>query len=126
MQRDAVYESSNVCDCAIFGCGSVYSGSCWRWIVHKGGWQTLSIAKILCGYLVLKGDPLGYVIASPLLTLIVILAPQIILSTVFQKDAGVPFTPGEMIGPISGFVILGFIALWLLIRILQVVSKVVV
>jgi hypothetical protein len=83
-------------------------------------------ATILCGYLVLRGDPLGYVIASPLLTLIVILAPQIILSTVFQKAAGVPFTPGEMIGPISGFVILGFVALWLLIRILQVVSKVVV
>jgi hypothetical protein len=79
-------------------------------------------AAFLCAALVLRGDPLGYVIAAPLLTLIVLLAPQIILSTVFQRSAGVPFTRGEMIGPVTGFVVLGLIAAWLLVAILRGLS----
>jgi len=76
-------------------------------------------AALLCGVLVLQGEPLGYVIAVPLLTLVVLLAPQIILSTLFQKSAGVPFTTGEMVGPVAGFVVLGAIAAWLLVDILK-------
>lgn len=76
-------------------------------------------ATFLCAVLILRGEPLGYVIAAPLLTLIVLLAPQIILSTVFQKSTGVPFTRGEMIGPVAGFVILGLIAAWLLVVMLR-------
>jgi hypothetical protein len=79
-------------------------------------------ATVLCAVLVLRGDPWGYVIATPLLTIVVLLAPQIILSTVFQKSAGVHFTTGEMIGPVSGFVALGLVATWLLAVILQGVS----
>jgi hypothetical protein len=81
-------------------------------------------ATFLCAVLVLRGDPLGVVIAAPLLTLIVLLAPQIILSTIFQKSAGVPFTMGEMIGPVAGFVVLGLIAAWLLVAILRGLSKI--
>ena len=79
-------------------------------------------ATFLCAVLILRGDPLGYVIAAPLLTLLVLLAPQIILSTLRQKSAGVPFTMGEMIGPFTGFVVLGLIAAWLLIAILRCLS----
>jgi hypothetical protein len=81
-------------------------------------------STILCAILVLRGHPLGYVIASPLLTLIVLLAPQIVLSTVFQKAAGVPFTTGEMLGPVAGFIVLGIIAAWLLIDLLRGVVKI--
>ncbi len=81
-------------------------------------------ATFLCGVLVLKGEPLGYAIASPLLTLIILLAPQIILSTIFQKSVGVPFTMGEMIGPVAGFVVLGLIAAWLFVTVLKGVSKI--
>jgi hypothetical protein len=80
-------------------------------------------ATFLCAVLVFRGDPLGYVIAAPLLTLVVLLAPQIILSTVFQKTAGVPLTTGEMVGPVAGFVVLGLIAGWLLAAILRGVSS---
>ena len=76
-------------------------------------------ATFICAVLVLNENPLGYVIAAPLLTLVVLLAPQIILSTIFQRAAGVPFTAGEIAGPVSGFVILGLIATWLLIAILK-------
>ena len=76
-------------------------------------------ATFLSAILILRGEPSGYAIAVPLLTLIILLAPQIILSTILQKSAGVPFTIGEMIGPVAGFVVLGVIAAWLLVDILK-------
>jgi hypothetical protein len=81
-------------------------------------------ATFICAALVARADPLGYVVAAPLLTLIVLLAPQIVLSTVFQRRAGVPFTTGEMIGPVAGFVVLGLVAAWLLIRMLVVLARI--
>jgi hypothetical protein len=81
-------------------------------------------ATILSAVLIFRNDPLGYVIATPLLTLIVLLAPQIVLSTVFQKANGVPLTTGEMIGPVAGFVVLGFIAAWLLVDLLRGVKMI--
>lgn len=71
----------------------------------------------LCAFLVFRSQPLGYLIAVPLLSVIIFLAPQIILSTLFQRSAGVPFTTGEMVGPVSGFVVLGLVAGWLLVSI---------
>lgn len=76
-------------------------------------------STFICAILVLRGDPLGYAIAAPLLTLVILLVPQIILSTIFQKSAGVPFTAGEMIGPVAGFVVLGLVATWLLVDLLR-------
>jgi hypothetical protein len=76
-------------------------------------------ASVLCAVLVFRGNPSGYVIATSLLALIIMLTPQIVLSTVFQRSAGVPLTPGEMIGPVSGFVLLGIVAAWYLVAILR-------
>jgi hypothetical protein len=76
-------------------------------------------STFLCAFLVLRNQPLGYVIASPLLTVIILLAPQITLSTIFQRSAGIQFTPGEMVGPVAGFVVLGLAAAWLLIDMLR-------
>jgi hypothetical protein len=80
-------------------------------------------ATFLCAALVLRGNSLGYVIAVPLLTLLVLLAPQIIVSTIFQRSSGVPFTPAEMIGPVAGFVLLGSLAAWQLTTILKAVTR---
>jgi hypothetical protein len=76
-------------------------------------------ATFLCAFLVLRNLPSGYAIASPLLVLIVLLTPQIVLSTHFQRSAGVPFTTAEIVGPVTGFVILGIIAVWLLASLLK-------
>jgi len=80
-------------------------------------------ATFLCAFLVLRGNPLGYALAVTLLTIILLLAPQIVLSTIFQRSAGIPFTPGELIGPIAGFVILGSAAAWFLFNILRTVQS---
>ncbi len=79
-------------------------------------------STFISGFLILRGEPLGYLIALPLLVIIILLAPQIILSTIFQRWAGVPFTTAEMIGPVAGFVVLGLIAIWLLTSLLRGVT----
>lgn len=81
--------------------------------------SVITPATFICAVLVLQDAPLGYLIAVPLLTIIILLAPQIILSTVFQRSAGVPFTTGEMIGPVAGFTLLGLVAIWLFIALLS-------
>ena len=63
----------------------------------------------LAGILVLRGRPLGYLIAVPLLVTIVLLLPTIALSTILQTVAGVRFTPGQVVGPIAGFALLGIV-----------------
>jgi len=80
-------------------------------------------ATFICGSLIYRKKSIGVVLAVPLLTLLVMLMPQIILSTIFQRQAGVPFTVAEMVGPVAGFVVLGGIALWLLVSILRSSSR---
>jgi hypothetical protein len=80
-------------------------------------------ATFLCAVLTFRGDPLGVVIACPLLTIVLLLAPQIILGTIFQRSAGVPFTTGEMIGPVAGFLLLGLASALLLLNVLRGVSR---
>ncbi|MBX2999723.1 MAG: hypothetical protein KF893_14485 [Caldilineaceae bacterium] len=76
----------------------------------------------LSGWLIWRRAALGYLIASPLLILIVMLLPTITLNTALQRAAGIVFTPAEMIGPIAGFVILGLIAVWVVARVLRALS----
>ena len=68
-------------------------------------------ACFVVGNLIIRRSARGYVFAFPLLVLIVMLAPVIAAQTYRQVSAGVSFTPGEMIGPIAGFVTLGLIAI---------------
>jgi hypothetical protein len=78
-------------------------------------------STVLAGSLLLRRNLQGYRIAFPLLVLIVMLLPGISLSTVNQVAAGVAFTPGEIVGPISGFLVLGLIAVGIIVVILRAV-----
>jgi hypothetical protein len=78
-------------------------------------------AAALAGLLVRRRRPVGYLMAAPLLTTIVLLLPTIALSTALQAAAGVTFTAAEVIGPIAGFGVLGATASWLLGRLLRAV-----
>jgi hypothetical protein len=69
-------------------------------------------STIVAGALILRRKPAGYLMAFPLLGLIVMLLPAIALMTVFQLRAGVAFTPGEVVGPMAGFATLGLFAIW--------------
>jgi hypothetical protein len=78
----------------------------------------------LAGLLVRRRDPLGYLLAAPLLVTIVLLLPTIALSTAAQAAAGISFTTAQVVGPIAGFGVLGGIGARLLVRHLQAVPDV--
>jgi hypothetical protein len=67
-------------------------------------------AALFAGLRLLRGDPLGYLVASSLLVLEVLLAPLIAAQTASQLAAGIRFPPGQILGPIVGFVALALAA----------------
>jgi len=76
-------------------------------------------ACFLSAWLIGRRDPLGYLIAFPLLGLILLLGPVIAAQTVSQLAAGVTFTPGEIIGPIGGFGLVAVFAIWVVVALLR-------
>jgi hypothetical protein len=68
-----------------------------------------------------RREPLGYLLAAPLLVTIVMLLPSIALGTALQAAAGISFTVAEIVGPIIGFGVLGIIGARLLVRLLRAV-----
>jgi hypothetical protein len=67
-------------------------------------------AAVVAGVRILRGNPSGYLVASSLLVLEVLLAPLIAAQTVSQLAAGIRFPPGQVLGPIAGFVALAVAA----------------
>lgn len=87
--------------------------------------EALDLALVVPGtfaaaYLLLKGDATGgSLVAVPLLTLLTALAPTIVAQTVFQVQAGVEYTTAEIAGPIAGFLLLGSLSAWFLLRLIR-------
>lgn len=73
-------------------------------------------AVFVAAVLIFRREARGYVLAVPLLVLETFLAPMIAAQTVSQLAAGVKLTPGEIVGPVSGFVLLAVVAGWVLAR----------
>jgi hypothetical protein len=76
-------------------------------------------AAVLAGILLLRRRAEGLLIGVPLVVLLWVLAPAVVLQTLFQQAAGWPFTPAQVVGPIAGFVALGAAASWALVRTLR-------
>jgi hypothetical protein len=76
-------------------------------------------SSFLAGWLVLKRNPLGYQMAFPLIGILVFLFPVIALSTYIQMVNGITYSTGEIVGPISGFLVLGFLGIGVLWSILR-------
>jgi hypothetical protein len=79
-------------------------------------------ATFIAGGLILRRDPLGYLVACALLVLEIMLAPMITAQTVSQLLAGVTFTTGAIMGPIAGFMVLALAAIWVLVTLLRALS----
>jgi hypothetical protein len=78
-------------------------------------------AAALAGLLVRRQQPIGYLLAAPLLVIIVLLLPTISLATAVQVAAGISFAPAEVLGSIAGFAVLGVVGARLLVRLLRAV-----
>jgi hypothetical protein len=82
----------------------------------------LAIITPLCfiaGALFLRRAPLAYLVAFPLLGIVILLGPAIAAQTISQLVAGVSFTPPEVAGPIGGFALLGGCAFWVVVALLR-------
>jgi hypothetical protein len=80
-------------------------------------------AALVAGVLILRERTLGYLMALSLLVLEVLLAPMIMLQTLFQVSAGESFSTGEIVGPIAGFSMIALAAVWVLVDALRNVSE---
>lgn len=76
-------------------------------------------AAAIAGTLVLRRSALGHALTCALLGIIVLLGPVIIAQTVVQLTIGISFTPGEVIGPIAGFMLVAVASIWALVAILR-------
>lgn len=73
-------------------------------------------AAVVAGLLVHRRRWGALLIAVPLLVLLVVLALAILAQTAAQLLAGWQFTVPELVGPMGGFLVLGGVAVWLLLR----------
>jgi len=80
-------------------------------------------ATFVAGILILRRNPLGYLMALSMLVLEIMLAPLIAAQTASQLRAGVSFTTGEIVGPIAGFMVLALVAVWMLVALLRNISE---
>jgi hypothetical protein len=76
-------------------------------------------AAFASGILILRRRALGYLIAISLLVLEMMLAPLIGMQTFMQLRAGIVLQPGEIVGPLAGFVVLALLAMWVTVVILR-------
>ena len=76
-------------------------------------------AALLAGYQLLKGAPLGYLLTGVLTILLALVGAMVIAQTIMQLSIGVELSPGQLVGMVSTWIVMGGIAVWLSIVFLQ-------
>ena len=67
----------------------------------------------------LKGAPLGYLLTGVLTILLALVGAMVIAQTIMQLSIGVELSPGQLVGMVSTWIVMGGIAVWLSIVFLQ-------
>ena len=80
-------------------------------------------AAVLAGVLVLRRQPLGWLLACVMLILNALIGIVVIGQTVFQTRAGIVFAPPQLIGLIGSWIVLAFFAIWLVVALLRSISE---
>jgi hypothetical protein len=80
-------------------------------------------AALLAGFLLLRRAPIGYLLTGVLTILLALIGAMVIGQTVMQLSIGVELSPGQMIGMVGTWVIMGGIAVWLSIAFLRNLSN---
>lgn len=70
---------------------------------------------ILTGILLLRRAPLGYKLSALILITLAIVGLMVSVQTVFQLQAGIDLTPGQIIGKSVSFILLALIAVWMIV-----------
>ena len=80
-------------------------------------------AALLAGFQLLKRTPLGYLLTGVLTIMLALVGAMVIGQTVMQLNIGVELSPGQLIGMVSSWVIMGGIAVWMSIAFLRNLSN---
>ncbi len=80
-------------------------------------------ATVITGIYLLKRNPLGYLLAAPLLILCTLIGVVVISQTISQAMAGIIFPIGVYIGMIGSWVVMGAFAVGLAIRFFRNVAE---
>lgn len=65
-----------------------------------------------------RGNPRGYVLGFSLLYLLALMGCIVIGQTIFQTNAGVVFSTGQLIAMIGSWIVMGAIAVWFVVKML--------
>lgn len=66
-----------------------------------------------------RGNPRGYVLGFSLLYLLALMGFIVLGQTIFQTNAGVVFSTGQLIAMIGSWIVMGAIAVWFVVKILR-------
>jgi hypothetical protein len=86
----------------------------------------LSIITPLCllaGVWLLRSDARGYLVGFMLLYLLALMGFIVIGQTIFQRQAGIVFSTGQLIGMIGSWIVMGSIAIGFVIKMLRNLSE---
>lgn len=89
------------------------------WVLDLGVVMPASLAAAV---LLLRREPIGYLVAASILIVTLMLGPALTAMTIAQLWAGVSFTPGDVIGPVLGFLVASAIGMILAVRLLRSVA----
>jgi hypothetical protein len=82
----------------------------------------IAVACILAAVQLFRRQPMGYLLSGVLNIMLVLVATMVIGQTTMQLRAGIPLTPGEIIGKSASFVMMGIVAFWLTVVLLRGVA----
>jgi hypothetical protein len=80
-------------------------------------------SALLAGALLLRRAPMGYLLTGILTILLTQIGVMVIGQTVMQLNIGVELSPGEMIGKVATWIVMGGIAVWFSISFLRNLSN---
>jgi len=79
-------------------------------------------AALMAGILLLRRSGLGYLLSAVLTMMLTLVGAMVIMQTVVQLSAGILFSPGELIGKVGSWIILGLVALGLTVAFMRSIS----
>jgi hypothetical protein len=80
-------------------------------------------ACLLAGIQLLRRAPLGYLLTGVLTILLALIGAMVIGQTVMQLNIGVELSPGQIVGVVGSWIVMGGIAVWLSIAFLRNLSN---
>lgn len=82
-------------------------------VTHALDIAIIAPATMVAAMYLRRREPVGYLLAAPLLILCALIGAVVIAQTIFQTLAGITFPIGVYIGMIGSWVVMGSFAVWL-------------